>query len=180
MFGFAGLEPMKSNLFAVWFVPVSGLEHFLKNMEHAISCPWHLSSSERNFSLSPALQLWHGWWFEYVWMIDPFPNLKELFEEVWVQSEIWRLKQLTSMMGYGWRCGGRTCWDFQNGWCPRGRRCRWSHQVGILDSSCGILKHSVVQFRMGRLVGFLMFSYRFGLDWFDTVFFEACTVVGAT
>ena len=49
MLGFAGLEPMKSNIFAVWFVPVSGLEHFLKNMEHGINCPWHLSSSERNF-----------------------------------------------------------------------------------------------------------------------------------
>ena len=64
--GFAGLEvqPMKSNIFAVWFVPWSGLglEHILKNMEDGICCPWHLSSSERNYSLSPALQLWHRWW----------------------------------------------------------------------------------------------------------------------
>ena len=89
MLGFAGLDvqPMKSSIFAVWFVPVSGQEHFLKNMEHGINCPWHLSSSERNFSLSPALQLWHRWWwFEYVWMIELFHNLKELFQEVRVQS----------------------------------------------------------------------------------------------
>ena len=39
---------------------------------------------------------------------------------------------------------------------------------------------------LGRLAGFRMFSYRFGLDWFDTVVFEACSrgnldhVVGAT
>ena len=61
-------------------------------------------------------------------------------------STIWKSFSFAAMMGY-WRCGGHTCWDFQNGWCPRGRRCRWSHQVGILDSSCRILKHSVVQFR---------------------------------
>ena len=41
MLGFAWLDvqPMKSNMFAVWLVPVSGLEHFLKNMEHGISHP---------------------------------------------------------------------------------------------------------------------------------------------
>ena len=34
-----------------------------------------------------------------------------------------RLKQMTSMMGYGWRYGGHTCWDFQNGRHPCGSIC---------------------------------------------------------
>ena len=115
MLGFAGfdVQPMNSRIFAVWFVSVSGLEHFLKNMEDVISCPWHLSSSERNFSLSPALQLWHSWWwFEYVWMIESTSTIWKNFSkksEFQVQFGDWQ--QLTSMMGYGWRCGGRTCWD---------------------------------------------------------------------
>ena len=88
MLGLAGLyiKPMKSSIFAVWFVPVGALEHFLQTMEHVvISCPWHLSSPERNFSLSPAFQLWHRRrWFAHVWMIDlrrAFPRFES--SQVW-------------------------------------------------------------------------------------------------
>ena len=42
MLGFAGLEvqPMNSRICAVWFVPLSGLERFLKNMEEGFQTTW--------------------------------------------------------------------------------------------------------------------------------------------
>ena len=149
MLGFEELDvqPMTSSFFAVGFVPVSGLEYSLKNMEHGKNCPWHLSSiivstSERNFSPLPTLQVMIHDGLN-VWMIDP-PQSARVFPTI-CQSP---LEQMTSMTGYSWRCGGHTCWDFQNGWCPRGRRSRWSRQAGILRFfMCGILMHSVVKFR---------------------------------
>ena len=145
MLGFAELDvqPMKSSIFAVGFVPVSGLEHSLKNMEHGKNCPWHLSSSERNFSPLPTLQQVMIHDGLNVWIIDLFHNLPEFFQQfAWVRWGRWPRWWATAgavvatPAGTSKTDGARGEEDADGATRP-----------GFWDSSCGILMHSVVKFR---------------------------------